>query len=74
MRGGLLRRTGITLCAVSVLGLCNITPASAASAPDDVVGARHRDPAGFEHSLALLDDGTVVAWGSNRMSQLGNGT
>jgi alpha-tubulin suppressor-like RCC1 family protein len=30
--------------------------------------------AGFGHSLALLSNGTVVAWGSNEFGQLGDGT
>ncbi len=30
--------------------------------------------AGSEHSLALLGDGEVMAWGSNNNDQLGNGT
>lgn len=30
--------------------------------------------AGFFHALALLDDGSVVAWGSNVQGQLGDGT
>ncbi|MBV1853736.1 RCC1 domain-containing protein [Catellatospora tritici] len=30
--------------------------------------------AGVDHSLALLDDGTVWAWGGNGHGQLGNGT
>ena len=29
---------------------------------------------GFDHSLALLKDGTVRAWGQNRFGQLGDGT
>ena len=29
---------------------------------------------GGDHSLALLEDGTVVAWGGNASGQLGNGT
>ena len=29
--------------------------------------------AGYEHSLALLDNGTVYAWGSDTEGQLGNG-
>jgi alpha-tubulin suppressor-like RCC1 family protein len=29
---------------------------------------------GFAHSLALKDDGTVWAWGANRLGQLGDGT
>lgn len=30
--------------------------------------------AGEQHSLALMDSGTVVAWGSNAFGQLGIGT
>lgn len=30
--------------------------------------------AGRVHNLALLGDGTVMAWGANELSQLGNGT
>lgn len=30
--------------------------------------------AGYRHSLALLSDGTVVAWGNNGSGRLGNGT
>lgn len=30
--------------------------------------------AGAEHSLAILCDGSIVAWGSNSSGQLGNGT
>lgn len=29
---------------------------------------------GYEHSLALLSDGTVMAWGENSRGQLGDGT
>jgi alpha-tubulin suppressor-like RCC1 family protein len=28
-------------------------------------------PAGYQHSLALLSDGTVMAWGDNGFNQLG---
>ncbi|MDP2720062.1 MAG: RCC1 domain-containing protein, partial [Dehalococcoidia bacterium] len=30
--------------------------------------------AGFNHSVAMLSDGTVWAWGNNGHGQLGNGT
>jgi alpha-tubulin suppressor-like RCC1 family protein len=30
--------------------------------------------AGYEHSLALLSNGTVMAWGNNGFGELGNGT
>jgi alpha-tubulin suppressor-like RCC1 family protein len=30
--------------------------------------------AGTDHSLALLEDGTVLAWGANHFGQLGDGT
>src|SRR5216683_2222510 len=43
---------------VSVSGLTNVTA---------IAG-------GSDHSLALLSDGTVMAWGDNRFSQLGDGT
>src|SRR5437773_924820 len=29
---------------------------------------------GYNHSLAILSDGTVWAWGSNALGQLGDGT
>jgi alpha-tubulin suppressor-like RCC1 family protein len=65
-----LLRIGAIGCAVLAPGLFNIAPATAATVRAPVVAIS----AGFEHSLALLADGTVMAWGSNRMSQLGNGT
>jgi alpha-tubulin suppressor-like RCC1 family protein len=38
-------------------------------------GARAVDiAAGLEHSLGLLSDGTVLAWGDNALGQLGDGT
>jgi alpha-tubulin suppressor-like RCC1 family protein len=70
-------RLSATCFAILALGLCSIAPAAAASdaqaakpAPVTVIAIS----AGFEHSVALLSDHTVVAWGSNRMSQLGNGS
>src|SRR5918999_288403 len=39
----------------------------------DLVGVRDT-AAGHSYSLALRDDGTVWAWGSNRLGQLGDGT
>jgi alpha-tubulin suppressor-like RCC1 family protein len=43
-----------------------------------VAGARKAPPvalaAGGDHNLALLEDGTVVAWGANASGQLGDGT
>ena len=30
--------------------------------------------AGSEHALALMQDGTVLAWGENDQGQLGDGT
>ncbi len=45
--------------------------------PVKVVGLHRRAvgiAAGGSHSLALLDDGSVAAWGSNRDGRLGDGT
>jgi len=53
----------------------------AQSHPVEVLGIGGKGPlekvravaAGTRHNLALLEDGTVVAWGSNTSGQLGNG-
>jgi alpha-tubulin suppressor-like RCC1 family protein len=45
-----------------------VTPASAAKKFTEPMVA-----AGYHHSLALRDDGTVWAWGNNEVGQLGNG-
>lgn len=75
---GFLRTTAATACAVLAMSVWNVGPVSAASfvaAPKTPAFARVTAiSAGFEHSVALLADGTVVAWGSNKMSQLGDGT
>ncbi|MFD4732678.1 hypothetical protein ACFWOY_18880 [Streptomyces sp. NPDC058423] len=44
--------------------------------PVEVVGIRRAKDvaAGGRHSLALLENGTVRAWGSNSLGRLGNGT
>ncbi len=42
-------------------------PVSGLSGVSAVAGGQH-------HSVALLSNGTVVAWGSNELGQLGNGT
>ena len=76
---GLRPAAGTVACAVLALGTLNIAPGAAATGgtghgPKTSTARVVAISAGFEHSLALLGDGTVVAWGSNRMSQLGNGT
>jgi alpha-tubulin suppressor-like RCC1 family protein len=72
---GVLGIIGTSGCAVLALGSFNVASAAPASLTAATTTARVTAiSAGFEHSLALLDDGSVVAWGSNRMSQLGNGT
>jgi alpha-tubulin suppressor-like RCC1 family protein len=50
-------------------GFCSPTPVA-------VRGLRHvtEVATGTEHSLALLKNGTVMAWGSNNYGELGNGT
>jgi alpha-tubulin suppressor-like RCC1 family protein len=57
--------TPVNVCAVGTVGPCPTGPyleGVAAIAASD------------EHSLALLANGTVVAWGRNNQGQLGNGT
>jgi len=83
VRGGFLRSAGTIGCAALALGAFTVVPARASTVGGSATAAAASPTftapvvavsAGFEHSLALLGDGTVVAWGSNRMSQLGNGT
>lgn len=50
------------------------TGASATAAPVlNITGVRSVD-AGYQHTLALLNDSTVYAWGDNNYGQLGDGT
>jgi alpha-tubulin suppressor-like RCC1 family protein len=59
------------------VGQLNIAPPSAAvTRPVSVIAAGSRITqisAGFAHMLALRSDGTVLGWGWNFFSQLGNG-
>lgn len=45
------------------------TPVKVSELPHSVISVA----AGWRHSLALLSDGTMWAWGRNRFGQLGNG-
>jgi alpha-tubulin suppressor-like RCC1 family protein len=62
--------------------LGNGTDAGGGGLPVQVVNVTDTGPltdvkavsAGFDYGLALLDDGTVVAWGDNGDGQLGDGT
>lgn len=45
-------------------------PTPISMVPDDAVDIA----VGFAHTLALRDDGSVVAWGRNNLGQLGDGT
>jgi len=47
---------------------------SAVSAPVSGLSGVRQIAANYEQSLALLDDGTVMAWGGNEHGQLGTGT
>lgn len=47
----------------------SVTPVRVAGLPQSVSAIA----AGGQFSLALLEDGTVMAWGNNRFGQLGNG-
>jgi len=53
---------------VEVPGLTRVTAISANGGGDDMAPGR------YGHSLALLEDGTVRAWGANERGQLGDGT
>jgi alpha-tubulin suppressor-like RCC1 family protein len=54
---------------VAVSGLSGVTAVASSAA-----NAHSTVPPRGEHSLALLSNGTVVAWGANGSGQLGNGT
>ena len=60
----------------SVGQLGNGTTGNDSAAPVSVhgLGGVTSIAAGFEHGLALLSDGTVMAWGDNSQGELGNGT
>jgi alpha-tubulin suppressor-like RCC1 family protein len=55
----------VAVCAVGTVGECPSGPFLEGVAAIS---------AGEEHALALLSNGTVMAWGSNGFGQLGNGT
>jgi alpha-tubulin suppressor-like RCC1 family protein len=57
--------TPVNVCAVGTVGPCPTGPYLEGVA---AIAASN------EHSLALLANGTVVAWGTNNQGQLGNGT
>jgi alpha-tubulin suppressor-like RCC1 family protein len=64
---------GIT--ATLLATLVSLTPATAApTAPTTPSGTAISIASGYSHTLALLSDGTVQAWGDNYWGQLGNGT
>jgi alpha-tubulin suppressor-like RCC1 family protein len=58
------------------LGIGSTTPLSSPSAlrPVGLYQGVAQVSAGSFHTLALLDDGTVVAWGGNLKGELGNGS
>jgi alpha-tubulin suppressor-like RCC1 family protein len=53
---------------------CAGTPCSATPLPVGIGSGVVAIAAGDRHSLALLSNGTVMAWGENRYGQLGDGT
>jgi hypothetical protein len=56
---------GVSNVPVAVKNLSSVTSISAGEGPNVL---------GFVHSLALLSNGTVMAWGDNSAGELGNGT
>jgi alpha-tubulin suppressor-like RCC1 family protein len=61
---------------VNDLGQLNFAPSRPVTRPVNEIAAGSRITqisAGFLHMLALRSDGTVLGWGSNFFSQLGNG-
>ncbi len=55
------------------VAVCAVNQMYCTATSDELTGATAVS-AGFEHSLALLDGGTVAAWGNNRVGQLGDGS
>jgi hypothetical protein len=64
---GVGTREGPTYCGVDEP--CSPTPVAVSG-----IGSATAVAAGYEHALALLGDGTVMAWGSSETGELGNGT
>ena len=69
-----LAAPGIRLVATSAGGPRAAAAAQYRARPVTGIGAAVAVAAGSYHRLALLADGTVLAWGSNDRGQLGDGT
>ncbi|MFC5529105.1 stalk domain-containing protein [Cohnella yongneupensis] len=69
----------ISTCLTIVLGLGLVLASAFAAEPANAVDATTKPKvvqlaSGVNHTLAILDNGMVMAWGDNKYGQLGNGT
>ena len=55
-------------CILSICALIGLAPFRVCSAAEPMIAA------GYEHTLALAPDGTILAWGDNGYGQLGDWT
>jgi alpha-tubulin suppressor-like RCC1 family protein len=64
--------TGGWVCSRTPVHVCTVMESPCA--PEHYLRGVTAIAAGYAHSLALLEDGTVMAWGENTYGQLGNGS
>jgi len=61
-------------CSITPVYVCKVNVSPPCTTPSKTLSGVKAISAGGNHSLALLNNGTVVSWGYNASGQLGDGT